>query len=73
VIAFIKGLLALLDTEDEPIFVRSQMMNRGEELQNTLAAAEYLDRETVTERVLAILGCPDKRDEVMKRKAEETR
>ena len=73
VIAFIKGLLVLLDVEDEPIFVRSQMMNRGEELQNTLAAAEYLDRETVTERVLAILGCPDKKDEVMKRRVEETR
>jgi hypothetical protein len=44
------------------------MMNKSEELRNTLDAAEYLDEETVIERVLAILGCPDKKDIVMERR-----
>ncbi len=71
IISFIKGLLALLGIEDEPTFMRSQMMNKSEELKNTLDAAEYLDEETVTERILSIFDCPDKKEEVMKRRAEE--
>ena len=71
VIAFIKGLLSLLGIEDEPSFMRSQMMNQSEELKNTLDSAEYLDRETMTERVLAILGCPDKKEIVLQRKTAE--
>lgn len=71
IISFVKGILLLLGIEDEPTFTRSQMMNKTEELRNTLDAADQLDEETVVERVLTIFGIPGKKDEVLRRKAAE--
>lgn len=71
VIDFIQGILSVAGVEDKPTFTRSYLINVSEEIDNVLSAAEYLDSEYVTRKVLTILGDADKIDEVLKRKDEE--
>lgn len=44
---FIQGILALIGVEDEPTFKRSTIVNQTEETNMVLAAAQYLDDETI--------------------------
>jgi SPP1 family phage portal protein len=71
IIDFIQGILSVAGVEDKPTFTRSYLINVSEEIDNVLSAAEYLDSEYVTRKVLTILGDADKIDEVLKRKDEE--
>lgn len=71
VIEFIRGVLAVAGVEDEPTFTRSVIVNQAEEIQNLVMAAEYLDQEYITERVLTLLGDADKVKDVLARMAEE--
>lgn len=71
VLDFIQGILSVAGVEDKPTFTRSYLINVSEEIDNVLSAAEYLDSEYVTRKVLTILGDADKIDEVLKRKDEE--
>ena len=74
VLDFVSGVLAVAGIEDEATFTRSQIVNRQEEVEMFLSAAEYLDEEYLTEKILTLLGDGDKVDEVVKRKiAEETK
>lgn len=68
---FINGILALAGIDDEPTYTRSQMSNQSETLEMVLQAAEYLDDEYVTTKILTILGDADKAQEVLKRKDAE--
>ena len=68
---FINGILALTGIEDEPTYTRSQMSNQSEMLEMVLQAAEYLDDEYVTTKILTLLGDADKAQEVLKRKDAE--
>ncbi len=68
---FINGILALAGIEDEPTYTRSQMSNQSETLDMVLQAAEYLDDEYVTTKILTLLGDADKVQEVLKRKDAE--
>lgn len=68
---FINGILALAGIEDEPTYTRSQMSNQSETLEMVLQAAEYLDDEYVTTKILTLLGDSDKAKEVLKRKDAE--
>lgn len=68
---FINGILELAGIDDEPTYTRSQMSNQGEMLEMVLQAAEYLDDEYVTTKILTLLGDADKAQEVMKRKDAE--
>ena len=68
---FINGILALAGIEDEPTYTRSQMSNQSEMLEMVLQAAEYLDDEYVTTKILTLLGDADKAREVLKRKDAE--
>ena len=68
---FINGILALAGIEDEPTYTRSQMSNQSETLEMVLQAAEYLDDEYVTTKILTLLGDSDKAQEVLKRKDAE--
>ena len=68
---FINGVLALAGIEDEPTYTRSQMSNQSEMLEMVLQAAEYLDDEYVTTKILTLLGDADKAQEVLKRKDAE--
>ena len=68
---FINGILSLAGIEDEPTYTRSQMSNQSEMLEMVLQAAEYLDDEYVTTKILTLLGDADKAQEVLKRKDAE--
>ena len=68
---FINGILALAGIDDEPTYTRSQMSNQSETLEMVLQAAEYLDDEYVTTKILTLLGDADKAQEVLKRKDAE--
>lgn len=70
---FINGILALAGIEDTPSYTRSMIVNKQEEVQNILTAAEHLSEDYVTRKLLEILGDIDKVDEVMEQKlVEET-
>lgn len=68
---FIGGILALAGIDDMPTYTRSQMSNQAETLNMVLAAANHLDDEYVTKKVLSLLGDIDQIDDVMKRKAAD--
>lgn len=67
VIDFIDGLLAVLGIDDEPTFTRSKVINQQEQLSAVTQAAQWLDSEYVTRKVLTILGDGDKADEILQR------
>lgn len=68
---FIQGILELAGIEDEPTYTRSQMSNQSELLEMVMQAAEYLDDEYVTTKILTLLGDADKAKEVLQRKDAE--
>lgn len=47
VIEFIQGILELAGIDDDPAFKRSMIVNQAEETNMVLAAAQYLDNETI--------------------------
>lgn len=65
---FINGILALAGIDDAPSYTRSMIVNKQEEVQNLLTAAEHLSEDYVTRKLLEILGDIDKVDEVMEQK-----
>ena len=71
VTTFILGILSVAGIDDEPTYTRSQMSNRKETLDMVLQAAEFLDEEYVTEKILTLLGDADKIEEVKRRKTAE--
>lgn len=64
---FVKGILELAGIEDEVSFTRSTLVNVQDEIQAVIAAAQYLDDDYVTEKILNILGDGDKAEEILKR------
>ena len=67
---FIAGILAVLGIEDEPVYKRSKIINMQEDTQMVLAAAQYLDTETILKH-LPFLS-PDEIEDTIKRlQAEE--
>lgn len=63
---FLDGILYVAGIEDEPTFTRSYLINVQEEVSTVLQAAQYLDDEYVTRKILTLLGDADKADEVLK-------
>ena len=68
---FIQDILNLAGIDDEPTFTRSMIVNVSEEVQTLLQAAQYLDAEYVTRKVLTLLGDGDMAEDVLKRIAEQ--
>lgn len=66
---FIYHILELAGIEDSPTYKRSKIVNMAEETQMILAAAEYLDNETILEH-LPFLS-PDEIDTIMENKQAE--
>ena len=66
---FIQGILALIGIEDEPTYKRNRIANQTEETNMVLAAAEYLDNETVLKH-LPFLN-PDEIDSILDKTTEE--
>lgn len=66
---FLNGILMVMGIEDEnPTFTRSKLINVSEDVQTVLQAAQVLDEEYVTEKILNLLGDGDKYEEMQKRK-----
>lgn len=68
---FIARLLAVAGVEDEATYKRSLIINKGEEIDNYLKGAEYLDDIYITESIMTILGDKDQIKTVLERKAVE--
>lgn len=68
---FIARLLTVAGVEDEATYKRSLIINKGEEIDNYLKGAEYLDDIYVTESIMTILGDKDQIKTVLERKAEQ--
>lgn len=65
VIDFIQGILSVAGVEDKPTFTRSYLINTQEEISTLLQAAQYLDDEYVTRKILTLLGDADKAEEIL--------
>lgn len=66
---FIVGILSLLGINDKPTYTRSQIINKQEETQNIILAAQYYDEEYIIKKLLTINGDADQIDDIMKRRA----
>ena len=65
-------ILSLAGINDTVSFNRSQIINKQEDVQTLLSAAQYLDDDTITEQICYLLGFGDKSSEIIKkRRAEE--
>ena len=51
VVDFVQQLLKLMGTEDTPIFKRNRISNEAEQTNMVLSAAEYLDTETILNKL----------------------
>lgn len=71
VTSFVKGLLDLLGVDDDPTYQRDTIVNKNEEIQNILQAADHLSDEYVTKKLLTILGDIDAVEDVMKQRLVE--
>lgn len=72
VIKFIKGILEVAGIDDDPSFTRSKLINVNESIGAVLQAAEYLESNYTTEKILTILGDGDQADEMIEQlEAEE--
>lgn len=60
VTTFIDGILAIMGIDDKPTYSRSMIVNRTEEIQTVLQAAQFVDPEYVMQKVLTLLGDGDK-------------
>ena len=67
---FVERLLTVAGVEDEATYKRALIINKGEEIDNYLKAAQYLDDEYITESVMTILGDKDQVKTVLKRRSE---
>lgn len=68
---FISEILRLAGIDDEPTYTRNKIINKQEEVQTVLSAAQYTGDEYTTKKVLTILGDADQYDEVQQQKDAE--
>ena len=66
---FMEHLLALVGIEDTPTFKRNRISNQAEQTQMILSAAEYLDEETILQKLPFVTV--DEVQYIIMRKAEE--
>lgn len=65
---FIKGIMALAGVEGDPTYTRNQIINKQEEIQSIVLAAQYLDDDYITSKILTILGDIDQFEDIQHRK-----
>lgn len=58
-------MLELAGIDDKPSYTRNQIVNKSEEVQTVMMAAEMLGQEYTVRKVLTILGDADQLDEVL--------
>jgi hypothetical protein len=62
---FIMRLLAVAGVEDEPMYTRSIIVNKTEEITSIVNSALYLDDQYVTEKIMTIMGDKDKVEDAL--------
>ena len=67
ILDFLHNLMELVGVQDDPTFTRSVIVNTQEEIQSVVMAAQYLDAEYVTTKILTLLGDGDMAEAVLKR------
>lgn len=67
VLKFIDGLCKVAGVDNTASFTRSLIVNTQEEVTTVIAAAQYLDAEYVTRKILTLLGDGDQADEILRR------
>lgn len=68
---FLLELLRIAGIDDQPSYTRNQIINKTEETQAILLAAQYYDEEYITRKLLTINGDIDQYDAMARRKAAE--
>lgn len=68
---FIDGIFEIIGVEDTPTFTRSYIVNKTEEETNLIQAAEYLDKEYVTKKLLELYGDGDKAEDMLQKMASD--
>lgn len=68
---FIVGILRLAGIDDQPSYTRNQIINKTEEVQALMMAAQYYDEEYITKKLLTINGDIDQYEDMAKRKSAE--
>lgn len=69
--AFIQRLFDLLGLKDKPTYTRDSIVNRTEEIQTLVQAAEHLSDEYITKKILTLYGDIDRYEEVMAQRVNE--
>ena len=62
---FIMRLLAVAGVEDEPMYTRSIIVNKTEEITSIVNSALYLDDQYVTEKIMTLMGDKDKVEDAL--------
>lgn len=65
----LERLLKVADVDDEATYTRALIVNQSEMIDNYLNAAQYLDDEYVTEKIMTVLGDKDQVKTVLKKRA----
>lgn len=68
---FIVEVLRIVGVDDAPSYTRNQIINKTEEVQALMLAAQYYDDEYITKKLLTINGDIDQYEAMAKRKAAE--
>ena len=68
---FLKGICEIAGIDDTPTFTRSVIVNNQEEMQMLIQAAQFLDQEYVTRKILELFGDGDKADEILEKMAAD--
>ena len=69
IIKCINGILAILNIEDVPLFNRNRVSNQKERTEMVMMAANYLDDETIINKLPFIT--PDEVDSILAKKEED--
>ena len=70
IIEFVQQILEMMGTEDTPLFKRNRVSNQKEQTEMVITAADYLDEQTVLEKLPFITV--DEVDEILDRKDAES-
>lgn len=65
---FIDSLLQLIGIEDQPTYTRSAIVNKSEEIQNVINAAQFLTEDYVTKKILDLMGDQDQAVQILAEK-----
>lgn len=68
---FLDRLCEIAGIDNESSFTRSVIVNTQEEVTTVISAADYLDSEYITRKILNLLGDGDQADAVLKRLQDE--